>query len=136
MRTRTKITLGEPHPHMGALISSYQDGLTDPHETETVERHLLECERCRAFYAGLQQTRELITELPDPNPDLLQINTLYYGGIMNRTTAGQKATEPPSERGLKKLITKSKKPEQPPKLEAEEAKPEKVKKAEKAKSRR
>ncbi len=73
MSIRTRITLGEPHPHLGPLISSYQDNCTTPEETRIVEQHLRECEGCQNFYAGLQQMRGVITELPGQLPDLEQM---------------------------------------------------------------
>ena len=53
MSIRTRLVPNQPHPHMGPLISSYQDGLATPGEANLVERHLLECEHCRSFYGGL-----------------------------------------------------------------------------------
>ena len=64
MITRARPALEEPHPRMGALISSYQDGLASAAEAGEVERHLLACDRCRGFYGGLQQAREQVASLP------------------------------------------------------------------------
>jgi anti-sigma factor RsiW len=74
MNISTRITLGEPHPHLAELISNYQDGCTSPAETELVEQHLLECEHCREYLAGLQQMREAIADLPPSidNPEQLR----------------------------------------------------------------
>jgi anti-sigma factor RsiW len=83
MNIRTRTGLSEPHPHMGPLISSYQDGLANPAETAQVERHLLECERCRAFYANLQEVREAIADLPVNSN--LQPAEYEYSNILNRT---------------------------------------------------
>ena len=83
MNLRTRTGLSEPHPHMGQLISNYQDGLSDPAETEQVERHLLECELCRAFYASLQEAREAIDDLPADST--LQPPEQEYFIILHRT---------------------------------------------------
>lgn len=64
MITRARPALEEPHPRMGALISSYQDGLASAAEADQVQRHLLTCDRCRAFYGGLQDARERVAGLP------------------------------------------------------------------------
>lgn len=64
MKTRPRVALNDPHPHMGLLISSYQDGLTSPAETRQVESHLAECPRCQAYWQGLQQVREAVGDLP------------------------------------------------------------------------
>ena len=77
MKTNTRLALGEPHPDMGQLISDYQDGLATPDEADMVERHLLECELCRAFYGGLQEVRALIGDLPPREPDPEQLETSY-----------------------------------------------------------
>lgn len=66
MITRTGITGTEPHPEMGPLLSSYQDGLTTPAETARVEYHLQACDRCRAFLDDLRQLRALVEDLPAP----------------------------------------------------------------------
>jgi predicted anti-sigma-YlaC factor YlaD len=84
MTTRTRLALSEPHPHMGSLISSYQDGLATPDEADLVERHLLECERCRSFYGGLQDARALIGDLPAPSVDPARLDATY-AAIFRRT---------------------------------------------------
>jgi anti-sigma factor RsiW len=84
MTIRTRRAPSEPHPHMGPLISSYQDGLATPDEADLVERHLLECEHCRSFYGGLQNARALIGDLPvsPVNPARLDAT---YAAIVRRT---------------------------------------------------
>lgn len=141
MNIRTKISLGEPHPHMGPLISSYQDGLTDPAETETVERHLLECELCRAFFGGLQQAREAVRDLPDPE-DSLGHTEVQFRAILNRTVYSNKPKPkkagPPAERGLKKLISqrkRAKKKQAPVITEPNDKTPETAKKRARSSSR-
>ena len=84
MTIRTRNALQEPHPHLGPLISSYQDGLTTPAESDQVERHFLECDRCRAFYAGLQQVRDAIADLPDRPLPPAQI-AAGYTAVWQRT---------------------------------------------------
>lgn len=64
MKTRMHIGVHKTPPHLGLLLSNYQDGLVTPTEQELVERHLLECERCRGFLGDLQQARDSIHELP------------------------------------------------------------------------
>ncbi len=85
MRTRTGLELRDPNPHMGPLISAYQDGILSNDEIRVVEQHLLECDICRAFYDALQQTRELIGNLPDPafNPDEREQRDYY--AVMSAT---------------------------------------------------
>jgi predicted anti-sigma-YlaC factor YlaD len=84
MTPRTRLAPSEPHPHMGPLISSYQDGLTTSDEADLVERHLLECERCRGFYGGLQDARALIGDLPEAPVDPAQLDATYTA-IFRRT---------------------------------------------------
>ncbi len=84
MKTRTYIALSDPHPHMALLISSYQDGLTTPDETEQIERHMLECERCHAFYGSLQQVRESISDLPEDFIGAAKVEAAY-SAILDRT---------------------------------------------------
>ena len=78
MKTRVRLALGEPHPDMGQLISDYQDGLATPDQAGMVERHLLECELCRAFYGGLQEARALISDLPTRRPDPEQLEASFH----------------------------------------------------------
>lgn len=84
MNTRTRIALSEPHPHIGPLLSSYQDGLTTPDETATVEQHLGACERCRDFLTGLRQAREAISGLPAQQPDADRIES-ELAAVLRRT---------------------------------------------------
>lgn len=97
MTIRTRLALSEPHPHMGPLISSYQDGLATPDEADLVERHLLECERCRSFYGGLQDARALIGDLPAPPVDSARLDATY-AAIFHRTVGRD-----PRKRGKKQL---------------------------------
>src|SRR5262245_29910046 len=89
MSLRTRLALSEPHPQMGPLISSYQDGLTSPQEADLVERHLLECERCRDFYGGLQQARDLIADLPAPAPDPARLAATYNAVLRGTVYKGR-----------------------------------------------
>jgi hypothetical protein len=84
MITRPRFRLAEPHPEMAVLISSYQYGLTTPAETRQVERHLLECEPCHAFYGELQEARALIAGLPRSDPPPAQLAT-NFAAIWRRT---------------------------------------------------
>jgi anti-sigma factor RsiW len=84
MKTRMRITLSDPHPHMGQLLSSYQDGLTTPDETATVERHIAECVRCREFLSGLHQVREAISGLPAGEVDSGQVRA-RLSAVLSRT---------------------------------------------------
>src|SRR5438270_8926767 len=84
MKIDTRLALGEPHPHMGQLISSYQDGLANPEETDTIQRHLLECDSCRSFYGGLQEVRALIADLPSRGPDAAQLDDTFQA-VLRRT---------------------------------------------------
>ncbi|HET7080874.1 MAG TPA: zf-HC2 domain-containing protein [Chloroflexia bacterium] len=97
MTTRTRLALSEPHPHMGPLISSYQDGLATPDEADQVERHLLECDRCRSFYGGLQGARALIGDLPASPTAPAQLDSTY-AAIFRRTVGRD-----PRNRGNKQL---------------------------------
>ncbi|HKV85940.1 MAG TPA: zf-HC2 domain-containing protein [Ktedonobacterales bacterium] len=47
-------------------LSASLDGELDAAEREQLERHLVECERCRAILAELRQTRGLLRALPQP----------------------------------------------------------------------
>lgn len=93
MKINTRLALGEPHPHMGQLISSYQDGLATPQETDTVQRHLLECDRCRAFYGGLQEVRALISDLPSRGPSAEQLEDSFQA-VLRRTGASPQRPRP------------------------------------------
>ena len=97
MTIRTRLALSEPHPHIGPLISSYQDGLATPQEADLVERHLLECEGCRSFYGGLQDARALIGDLPAPPANPAQLDATY-AAIFRRTVGRD-----PHNRGKKQL---------------------------------
>ncbi len=77
MITRTGITGTEPHSEMGPLLSSYQDGLTTPAETDRVESHLLACDRCRAFLGDLRQLRALVGDLPVPPEQPGVLDAIY-----------------------------------------------------------
>ncbi|MFL5731829.1 MAG: anti-sigma factor family protein [Chloroflexia bacterium] len=77
MKTHTRLALRDPHPRMGQLISSYQDGLATPEEADTVQRHLLECDICREFYGGLQEIRALVQDLPTGGPSVEHLDASY-----------------------------------------------------------
>ncbi len=81
MKTRIRTDLHAPQPHIGPLLSSYQDGTASPDEQDLTERHLLECEVCRDFFASLQQVREVISELPGSG----NYDQAEYQKVMART---------------------------------------------------
>src|SRR5689334_5058707 len=84
MKTLIQITLSDPHPHLGPLISSYQDGLANSQEVQIVEEHLHSCERCLHFYQNLQLARELVHELPNFQPVSEQTEAADYYAILER----------------------------------------------------
>lgn len=87
MKTRIRTDLHEPQPHIGPLLSSYQDGTASLAEQDLIERHLLECEVCRDFFAHLQRVREAISELPGSDNynhaeyQKVMLNTIYKDSL-------------------------------------------------------
>ena len=50
--------------HIQKKLSRYQDGVTDQTDQNRIENHLAHCADCRHVYADLQNTWELLNQIP------------------------------------------------------------------------
>lgn len=92
MNTLIRTDFNEAHPHIGLLLSGYQDNTISADERLEVERHLAECEACRNFLNALEQVREVVSDLYSANDDNAPHRS-EYKAVMLRTIYREKMAE-------------------------------------------
>ncbi|MGE0879496.1 MAG: anti-sigma factor [Acidimicrobiia bacterium] len=67
--------------HLGDLATAYVDGELDDDERIAIDRHLVECERCRVAVAVERSVADLLADLPEIEPPAGFYETMLRRGL-------------------------------------------------------